>query len=374
MNDEQRLTMRALGPGLVEGHQAGLPGVARKRSNDPRDRRAPFVCAGRVAEDFGSRRGSTGLPLRAGSRSRVHRSNGPTDAVALLGHLVGDGSYLTHQPLRYCTASEENSALVREAAIAMGSTVTRHAGRGAWHQLVIAGNGDRWHPAGVGAWLKSLGIFGQRSHEKRLPVEALRLARRQVALLLAHLWATDGCISLRRAGRAPRVYFSTCSLRLARDVMSLLLRLGIVARTHDDAAARGKTGLRRRCQRRGAATAFSGRSARFRTARRRRRCACASTCRASSGIPAPIRFRSEVFAEVKSAMGGKASSHRAMAAARGTSYGGTRHFRFRAEPRHDGVLFAIARTIRSLHDGRRRISAGIASSRSTPPARRRSST
>ncbi|HMA30632.1 MAG TPA: replicative DNA helicase, partial [Casimicrobiaceae bacterium] len=69
-------------------------------------------------------------------------------AVALLGHLVGDGSYLAHQPMRYRTASEQNSALVREAAVAMGSTVTRYAGRGAWHQLLIAGNGDRWHPAG----------------------------------------------------------------------------------------------------------------------------------------------------------------------------------------------------------------------------------
>ncbi len=84
----------------------------------------------------------------------------------------------------------------------MGSTVSRHRGRGQWHQLVIAGNGDRWHPAGVGAWLKALGIFGQRSHEKRLPDDVFRLSNRQVALLLQHLWATDGCIALRKAGSA----------------------------------------------------------------------------------------------------------------------------------------------------------------------------
>ena len=45
--------------------------------------------------------------------------------LTLLGHLVGDGSYLTHQPLRYTTASEENSAAFRNAAEAMGSVVTR---------------------------------------------------------------------------------------------------------------------------------------------------------------------------------------------------------------------------------------------------------
>jgi replicative DNA helicase len=253
----------------------------------------------------------------------------PDHAVALLGHLVGDGSYLTHQPLRYCTASEENSALVREAAIAMGSTVTRYAGRGAWHQLLLAGNGDRWHPAGVGAWLKSLGIFGQRSHEKRLPVEALRLARRQVALLLAHLWATDGCISLRRAGSkgAPRVYFSTCSLGLARDVMSLLLRLGIVARlrTTLQPGARPVYGVdvsgagdQRRFL--DEVQAFGPRVAQAMRLREHLQGIVGNTN--TDTLPR------EVFAEVKSAMGRQGVTQRAMAAAGGTSYGGNAHSNF----------------------------------------------
>ncbi|MGH2840888.1 MAG: replicative DNA helicase, partial [Solirubrobacteraceae bacterium] len=66
----------------------------------------------------------------------------PDDRVILLGHLIGDGSYLTHQPLRYTTGSEDNSravALVAEREF--GATVTRHAGRGNCHQLVISGNG-----------------------------------------------------------------------------------------------------------------------------------------------------------------------------------------------------------------------------------------
>src|SRR5690606_29059629 len=54
--------------------------------------------------------------------------------LILLGHLVGDGSYLTHQPLRYTTASDENSEAVRNAAQTMGCTVSRHEGRGRWHQ------------------------------------------------------------------------------------------------------------------------------------------------------------------------------------------------------------------------------------------------
>jgi len=157
----------------------------------------------------------------------------PEHWLVLLGHLVGDGSFLKHQPLRYTSASEWNLTVVAQAAMAFGSRVTRHAGRGLWQQLVIAGNGNRWHPAGVGRWLKELGIFGQRSHEKRLPAEVFELADEQIALLLQHLWATDGSISLRKPGGksgAARVYFASSSMGLVQDVAALLLRLGIVAR------------------------------------------------------------------------------------------------------------------------------------------------
>jgi replicative DNA helicase len=155
-------------------------------------------------------------------------------AVVLLGHLVGEGSYLVHQPLRYTTADEQNSRAVRRAAEMMGSRVERHAGVGNWHQLVISGNGNRWHAFGVGKWLKDLGIFGQRSHEKHLPREVFALPQDQIEMLLRHLWATDGTISVRKTGkgRNATIAFSTCSRRLADDVAALLLRVGIVARTY----------------------------------------------------------------------------------------------------------------------------------------------
>ncbi len=154
--------------------------------------------------------------------------------ISLLGHLVGDGSYLKNRPLRYTTASEANSQLVTECAIALGSTVTRHAGRGNWHQLVIAGNGNRWHAAGVGAWLKGLGIHNQRSHQKHLPPAVFQFSDAQIGLLLRHLWATDGCIHNRRVGQrgSSNVYFCSCSEQLVRDVAALLQRLGIVGRIH----------------------------------------------------------------------------------------------------------------------------------------------
>ncbi len=193
---------------------------------------------------------TTVAQLAAGDRLALARKiPQPTETIrwpehwlVLLGHLVGDGSYLVHQPLRYTTASEHNSEAVRIAAEVFGSRVSRHAGVGAWHQLVISGNGNRWHAAGVGAWLKGLGVFGQRSHEKHLPPDVFRLANEQIALLVRHLWATDGSVILRKLGTrgSHRVYFSTCSERLARDVLALLLRLEIVARLKVVHSAKGK--------------------------------------------------------------------------------------------------------------------------------------
>jgi replicative DNA helicase len=166
----------------------------------------------------------------------------PDEHVCLLGQLVGDGSYLKNQPLRYTTASEANSKLVTNCAKFLGSTVTRYVGRGKWHLSMIAGNGNRWHAAGVGDWLKQLGIFGQRPHQKHLPPEVFQFSDRQIGLLLQHLWATDGCIHVPAPGKrsAPAVHFSTCSERLSQEVAALLLRLGIVTRAFQVPQRKGK--------------------------------------------------------------------------------------------------------------------------------------
>ncbi len=249
--------------------------------------------------------------------------------VTLLGHLVGDGSYLVHQPLRYTTSSQDNSDAVRTAALELGSTVKRYAGRGRWHQLLLSGNGNRWVAAGVGGWLKKLGIFGQRSHEKRLPVDCFRLGNDQVELLLRHLWATDGCIHVRPPAQrgAARVYFATVSEGLAEDVAALLLRLGIVARLRSTTSGSDRpvhivdvAGAEQQLRFLERVGAFGPRV----------RAAAELASRLASVVPnanvdtLPI----EVFGEVRAAMAARGVTQRRTAAMRGTGYGGTNHFKF----------------------------------------------
>jgi len=251
--------------------------------------------------------------------------------VALLGQLIGGGSYLRGQPLRYATSSEDNAATVEAGARSLGSAVKRYAGRGGWWRLLISGNGDTWRPAGVGTWLEELGIFGQRSREKRVPQQAFLLSRAQQALLLRHLWATDGRIYVPPRGGAggPRVHFASASAGLAEDVAALLLRQGIVARVEAprrpgeawQVDVSGAEHQRRFLE------AVGAYGPRVEPARRLAEW-LADVVPGTDGdaLPREVLHRAEAIAKAKG------FSQRQLAAARGTSHGGQAHFSFSPAP------------------------------------------
>ena len=263
------------------------------------------------------------MPLMAEPKPRW-----PESRLILLAHLIGDGSYIPHQPLRYTTASEENSAAVKQAAEAFGCVVNRHPGRGNWHQLVISGNGNRWHPAGVSLWLRELSIFGQRSAHKQVPPEIFQLPDDQVALFLKHLWATDGCISSYYPPNGKKykasIFFSTVSERLSRDVVALLLRLGIASTMQwtkgqcYTVQIYGKTHQLKFLEKVGA---FGPRVLPAEAVK-------AELLRRGPANPNKDTIPREVFELVKQAMQSQGIAQRQMAALRGTSYGGAAHFKF----------------------------------------------
>ncbi|MGE5664991.1 MAG: replicative DNA helicase [Deltaproteobacteria bacterium] len=278
------------------------------------------------------------LDLKPGDRLAIARRvpepaqviRWPDARVILLGHLTGDGSYLIHQPLRYTTASEENSRIVAESASGeFGVRVNRHPGRRSWHQLVFSGNGNRWHPARLNLWLRELGIFDQRSWQKRLPGEVFRFADDQVALLLRHLWATDGSIGCRGPGSkgGHKVYYSTTSEGLARDVAALLLRLGIVARLRVVRKANYRPnhwvviyGVDHQKRFLETVGAFGPR-----VAQADRLWNELAFVEANTNVDT---LPNEVFLQVRAAMDAKGISPGQMAAIRHVAYGGSAHFRF----------------------------------------------
>ena len=163
------------------------------------------------------------------------------DKVVVLAHLIGDGSMLPRQPLRYATKDRANLEAVRRSATSafdVRASVDDYP-EARCLTLRLASNRPVTHGVRnpINAWLDDLGLFGKRSHEKFVPPEVFCLPKRQIALFLRHLWATDGSILINSAGRGGRVYYSSTSRRLADDVARLLLRFGIAARIHTSTKA-----------------------------------------------------------------------------------------------------------------------------------------
>ena len=264
-------------------------------------------------------------------------TNMSDDQLLLLGHLVGDGSYLSGQPLRYTTASEANSEAVTAAAKReFDMIVNRHEAPKEmnWHQLVFSGNGNRWQPKGMNKWLRDLGIFNQRSCEKQLPPIVFNLPNSKIALLLQHLWATDGTLfTPTTPNSSTRIAFSTNSWNLANDVAYLLLRFGIVARIRTTKQGENKEGKQYRDM---YSVEVSGGDNQLhfldsigafgdKKAQAKALYEYITTKKANTNIDTvPI----EIFGYIKDKMQERGISQRQMAAKRGTSYGGSGHFSY----------------------------------------------
>ncbi|HEV2011082.1 MAG TPA: replicative DNA helicase [Candidatus Limnocylindria bacterium] len=254
----------------------------------------------------------------------------PDRRVALLGQLIGDGSYIVHQPLRYTNSTIANVECVTEAAAhEFGTRVSCTSHIGDKQEILISGNGNRWHPAGVNLWLRELGIFGQHSYEKRVPREVFRLHNRQIALLLKHLWATDGSITARKPGSrgSHTVYYSTNSPGLAFDVAALLLRIGIVARTIKIDQENYLPGYQVHLTGCEAQRLFLSTVGAFgpRVAPALLLSAAIATTAANTNVDTLPR---EVFNDVRTLMAERGITYRAMTALRGTSNGGTAPYKF----------------------------------------------
>jgi replicative DNA helicase len=179
--------------------------------------------------------------LSVGDRLGVPRhTDGPTqrtewdDAqVIMLAHLLGDGSFVEHQSLRYASVDEVNIRAVAEAAEFFGITAVRDeypAARCTSLRLPAPFRLTHGRRNPIAEWLDGEQLFGCRSFEKFVPQSVFALPKKQIALFLHHIWATDGSVTVNRNENAGRIYFASTSRRLIDDLSRLLLRFGISSR------------------------------------------------------------------------------------------------------------------------------------------------
>ena len=156
------------------------------------------------------------------------------DELALLAHLIGDGSTLQKRGSYYTSGEEELARAVVGFAREVFGTAIR--------PKITLDNRNRWEvglissthlapgkPNAVAKWLRELGAWDKRSYQKIVPARVFLQSDEKIGLFLRHLWATDGCLHLKKCGQSltPLAYYASNSNRLARDVQSLLLRLGV---------------------------------------------------------------------------------------------------------------------------------------------------
>ena len=181
--------------------------------------------------------------LRTGSRVAVPRhvpaphdlKTWEDDKVVLLARMLGDGSFVKRQPIRYASIDEQNLGAVTKAAMVFGVAAVRDDYPAArcttlrLHAPFPLGH-DKRNP--IAEWLDELALFGLRSHEKFVPEPIFHVSKRQIALFIRHIWATDGSVTVNKKGQGGRIYYASTSRRLVDDLSRLLLRFGISTRTH----------------------------------------------------------------------------------------------------------------------------------------------
>jgi replicative DNA helicase len=152
--------------------------------------------------------------------------------LGLLGHLIGDGCTLPTHAIQYTTNDPTLAETVATLAKEVFGDAVRpriHPER-SWIQVYLPPTRHLTHGVRnpVRVWLEELGAFGLRSYEKYVPAKVFSQSPLGIAIFLRHLWATDGCVRLTEDHYAA-VYYASSSERLAIDVQSLLLRIGINA-------------------------------------------------------------------------------------------------------------------------------------------------
>lgn len=153
--------------------------------------------------------------------------------IALLAHLIGDGCTLPRHSIQYTTREKDLAETVANLASEVfgDKVLPKIKQERTWFQVYLSSTRHHTHNvrSAVAEWLDELGVWGLRSHEKFIPSKIFAQPTEAVALFLRHLWATDGCIRMKKGFYAPAVYYASSSKQLAENVQSLLMRIGINA-------------------------------------------------------------------------------------------------------------------------------------------------
>ena len=150
--------------------------------------------------------------------------------VILLAHMIGDGSCVKNQPIRYASIDEGNLAAVTTAAKHFGVTAVRDdypAARVRTLRLPAPYHLTHRRRNPIAAWLDELGLFGKRSYDKFVPEAVFRAPERPGRAVPAPPVGDGRLRAVGRQGRPGTHLLRVDESALVDDVAMLLLRLGV---------------------------------------------------------------------------------------------------------------------------------------------------
>ena len=155
--------------------------------------------------------------------------------LILIAHLLGDGSILEGQPYHYTNEDMQNIEMVQYVAKELFDIDARIVQQQSWWHLYLTSpyhlTHNKKHP--ITLWYEKLHIQRVRSYEKQIPKAVFECSNKAIKLFLKHLWSTDGSITLQKQKNRTNkiaVYYASTSQILAKQVQSLLLRVGIISK------------------------------------------------------------------------------------------------------------------------------------------------
>jgi ATP-dependent Clp protease ATP-binding subunit ClpA len=135
----------------------------------------------------------------------------------LLGALIGDGSYSQRHGSVTFTSTDEH-ILTKVKSLLPDGVELKHNG-GVDYRLTSGMNGGKENP--LTQKLRSMGIYGQRSYEKLIPIEYINASKRQKLKLIQGLMDTDGSVN-----KTGSLSYCTTSEQLANQVVELIRSIG----------------------------------------------------------------------------------------------------------------------------------------------------
>ena len=156
------------------------------------------------------------------------------DEIIFFAHMVGDGCYVSNQPIHYTNGDINNIKMVEDISIRLFNISPRLVRQENWYHLYLPTPyrlaRGKHHP--FVNWLRTNGLDFAHSYEKKIPENFLRMPEEQIKIFLKHLWSTDGNISIERTRKRHNyasIFYSSNSRTLIEQVQYLLLRIGILS-------------------------------------------------------------------------------------------------------------------------------------------------